>query len=374
MKVVHVSTLFEPHGGLEVVVQRMSTELAKMDHRVYVVASDAYAKNKPKVEKGLINIVRVGSWKNPYPYLIVPREIPLDTLREADIVVGWGHTYYFVYRTVSEAKKRARKTVGMNFIGVDYLKHHYNPLYRVFGYWYQRMLTRKLASLVDVAFVTNEREKELLKEIYGLGSFIVPHGVDEAYLKLPNMAKQFREKYGVDGRIVAYIGRIHPTKGIDILIKAFAKISRTEPDLQLLVAGKGDSKYLRKCLNLAKKLGVENRVRYLGYILEEDKIGLIDAAEAIVIPSRHAGESYPLIVDEVKAREKPLVVTNYGALPYRVKNMIEGVVVSATAEGLAKGVKHVLDNIRRFRPVEKPLTWSEVAKRLVKVYEDALKP
>jgi len=55
----------------------------------------------------------------------------------------------------------------------------------------------------------------------------------------------------------------------------------------------------------------------------------------VVIPSKHAGESYPIIIDEVKARGKPLVVTNYGALPYRVKNMVEGIVVNADVDSLA---------------------------------------
>jgi len=374
LKIAHVSTLFYPFiGGLEKAVQRVAEEQAKLGHEVYVITSHIYAEDRPKAERGLINIIRVDSWKNPYPYLIIPREIPEDILKSVDIVIGWGHTYYFVYRIIKEAKEKFKKVVGVYFIGVDYLRHHYNPLFRVLGYQYQKWITKRLAKVVDIAFATNEFERELLKERYSLEASMLPHGVDDIYFKLPDMANQFREKYGIKGRIIAYIGRIHPTKGLDLLIKAFAKISEAEPDLILVIAGKGDSRYLRKCLGIAKKLGIGDKVRYLGYLPEEDKIGLIDASEIIVIPSRHAGENYSILTDEVKARKKPLVVTNYGALPYRVRNMIEGVVVNADVESLVRGIKWALDNLHIFKVVEAPQTWSEIAKKLIEICEKAMK-
>jgi len=364
LRIVHISTLFFPFvGGLERAVQRVAKEQAKLGHEVTVVTSDAYAKDRPRVEKDLITVVRVKSWKNPYPYLIVPRKIPKNVLKDADTVVGWGHTYYFAYRMVKEAKHLGNP-VGMYFIGVDHLQRHYNPLFRVLGFQYQKTLTKRLAEIVNIAFTTNEFEKELLKARYGLDSFVVPHGVDEIYFKLPNMANHFRNKYNIDGRIISYIGRIHPTKGVYLLVKAFAKVIKAELDLKLIIAGKGDEKYLRKCLNIAKRLGIDNKIKYLGYVPEEDKIGLIDASELVVLPSKHAGESYPIIVDEVKVRGKPLVVTNCGALPYRVKNMVEGIVVNADVDSIAKGIEYVLSNIDSFKVIETPRSWCEIAEEL----------
>jgi glycosyltransferase involved in cell wall biosynthesis len=184
------------------------------------------------------------------------------------------------------------------------------------------------------------------------------------------MARSFRERYGVEGKIIAYIGRIHPTKGLDLLIKAFIEVVKHESDVVLLIAGKGDIKYLDKCINLAKRFGVEDKVRYIGYLSEEDKIGLIDASEFVVIPSRHSGESYPLIIDEVKAREKPLIVTNHGALPNRIVNSIEGVVVNANVSSLARGIRYALSNSKSFKVLSNLYTWSEIAEKLVTIYKD----
>ena len=375
LKIVHVPTLFSPCvGGIEIASQKIAEEQAKLGHEVYVVTSDACIENRPRIERNLITIVRVKSWNILYPNIvnfITPKEIPVNILKDADVVVGWGHTFYFVYKVLNEAKK-VRTSITLYFIGVDYLRHHHSPTFRLFGYQYQKFLTKRLAKIVDIAFTTNEMEKELLKERYGLDSYVLPHGVDEMYFTLPNMARYFRGKYGIDGRIVGYISRIHPAKGLDLLIKAFAKISSLDKDFILAVAGKGDMRYLKKCLNVAKKLGIANRVRYVGYLSEEDKIGLIDASDVIVLPSRHAGESYPLIIEEVKARGKPLVVTNYGLLPFRVKNMVEGVVVNADVDSLAEGIRFALDYIDSFKVAELPRRWKNIAKEFTEILEKAL--
>jgi len=62
-------------------------------------------------------------------------------------------------------------------------------------------------------------------------------------------------------------------------------------------------------LKIAEKAGVRDRVRVLGYISEEDKIALIDASDIVVLPTKHAGESYPLLINEVLARGKKFIMT-----------------------------------------------------------------
>jgi len=373
LRIVHVTTLFSPCvGGIEIASQKIAEEQAKLGHEVYIITSDACIERSPRIERNFITIIRVRSWNVLYPNIvnfITPKEIPINILKNSDVVIGWGHIFYFVYKILDKVKKIGTP-IALYFIGVDYLRHHYNPIFRLLGYQYQKFLTKKFVKIVDMAFTTNEIERKLLRERYGLDSYVLPHGVDEIYFKLPNMANHFRKKYGIDGMIVGYISRIHPTKGLDILIKAFAKVSNLDRDLILVIAGKGDVNYLRKCLNIAKKLGIANKVRYVGYLSEEDKIGLIDASEIIVLPSRHAGESYPLLIDEVKARGKPLVVTNYGTLPFRVKNMVEGVVVRADPESLAEGIKYVLENTKKFRVVEVPRTWNNIAKEFTALLKE----
>jgi|GEM_PF-540503 len=372
MNIVYISTLFYPNpkiGGIEKAVKEISCKQAKIGHEVHIITSSLYLKNERNQETyGNVTIHRVKSLQIYYQQLTIPLEVPIEIISQADIICGWDPTYYFVYK-LTKACKKLNKPIVIYFLGVDSLRGHYNPIVRSVGSKYEEIITMNLTN-VDLALVTNDHEKSILKKKYGIESTVLPHGVDAQYFETPNMARSFRKRYGFEGRIVAYIGRIHPTKGLDLLIRAFIEVVKYESDVILLIAGKGDVKYLDKCIKLAKKFGVEDKVKYLGYLSEEDKIGLIDASEFVVIPSRHSGESYPLVIDEVKARRKPLIVTNYGTLPNRVVNSIEGMVVNADASSLARGIEYALSNSRSFRILTKPYTWSEVAEKLLALYEN----
>jgi len=371
MIVVHVFHSFHPVlGGVERAMQRICEEFIRMGHEVHVVASTLGAEDRPMYEEiNGVRIHRVKAWTLHYPDLTIPREIPNDLLRMADIVHGWSQNSFFTYRICSEAKKLGKPVVTY-FIGVDYLKNHYNPLIRVVGYRYQRWVTKRIVKTTDLALVTNEYDKRILREGYELDAVVLPHGVDEVYLRMPNMAERFREKHEVkEGRIIAYVARIHPTKGLDLLIRAFAEIVRQVPGATLVIAGKGDENYLRKCLKLAEKLGIKDKVKYLGYISEDDKIALIDASEVVVLPTRHAGESYPLLIDEVVSRGKPMIVTNVSkALASRAEDL-GAVVTHSSSEHIAKAIVKMLDipkkNINYISSIR---TWREIATTLLQLY------
>jgi len=373
MRIAHISTLYYPFvGGLEFAVQQVAEEQVKLGHEVLVVTSDASGNSRGVEIVNGVTIVRVKSIKSKYPYFIVPIDFSEAVLNGVDVIHGWSHTYYFVYKLSRYGKSVLRRPLALYFTGVDYLQKHFNFVIRLLGYQYQKSVTKRLSNLVDLALVTNNYERDILKEKYGLESVILPHGVSDYYLNMPNMVSVFRDKYGIDERIIAFIGRIHPTKGLDLLIRAFAEVAKKESNVILAIAGRGDVRYFKKCMKLTRVLGLEDRVKYLGYISEEDKVGLIDSSEFIVIPSRHAGENYSLVVDEVKARGKPLVVTNYGILPHRIVNLIEGIVVNADVHSLARGLCYALSNKCSFRVLSRPLTWKEVAGKLLNLYQSIM--
>jgi len=223
-----------------------------------------------------------------------------------------------------------------------------------------------------LALVTNKYEKSLLERMYKKKIFILPHGVDEIYIRTPNLAQFFREKYKLSPnfRIVAYIGRIHKTKGLDIFIKkSFKKIVEEIPEVKLILAGKVDKRYLKKCLNIANRLNILDKIEYLGFISEEDKIALIDAADVIVSPTRHAGESYPLIMDEVRARGKKLFIlpVNPAIASY------EFVVPVRNLEELTVKIIEVLKSNKSNKIENKsqnyPFLWNEIALELIKIYK-----
>jgi glycosyltransferase involved in cell wall biosynthesis len=374
MLIVHVNESYWPIiGGLERVIQGIAEELVKLGHENHVITSKIGAEGRPREE--IINGVyvhRVKALRLYFQDLTIPMEIPIRVLKEADVIICWSQSNYFVYKVCREAKKLGR-FLAVQFLGVDYLKYHYNPLLRLPGYIYQKLITKKMSDLADIALVTNEYERSLLKEEYGLDAIVVPHGIDEVYLELPSMDEGFRRKYNVKGKIVAFIGRIHPTKGLDLLIKAFAEVAMKVPGAVLIIAGSGDERYLGKCLKLARILGVEERVKYIGYISEEDKIALIDASDAVVLPTKHAGESYPLLINEVLARGKKLIITRGNIASRWIEESGIAKVVNPDPQELAQAIIDELKSesnteINSNKTVKIP-TWRDIAYKLLELLQ-----
>jgi glycosyltransferase involved in cell wall biosynthesis len=97
--------------------------------------------------------------------------------------------------------------------------------------------------------------------------------------------------------LIFTLGRLHPAKGFDVLLTALKKI----PNAYLWLAGDGPSGPELKAL--AKRLGVADRVRFLGW--REDKAALFAAADVVIFPSRY--EPFGTVTLEAWAYETPLV-------------------------------------------------------------------
>ncbi len=90
-----------------------------------------------------------------------------------------------------------------------------------------------------------------------------------------------------------YVGRLHPEKGVDVLIKAFSELTNKFPDLQLDIIGGGDT--LRALQDLGHSLGISDKVSFLG---EKDKASVLHAYKksyCTIIPSRSEAFGFTVI-------------------------------------------------------------------------------
>ncbi|RLI43394.1 glycosyltransferase family 1 protein, partial [Candidatus Bathyarchaeota archaeon] len=218
--IAHVSTNYLPTiGGIELAIKNLSDGLVGQGFNVRVISSLQDKTNIICERLGQVNVVRVPSLRFFYNELTVPYKIPIKALKDVDIVVGWAGSSFFPYPICREAKKLGKKIIAY-IIGVDYLRNHHNTFVKILGYPYQKILTEKWLETSHLVLVTNEFERKLLNEVYRVNSVILPHGVSRIYVETPKLDEIFREKYNLerDEKILAYIGRIHPTKGVDVLI------------------------------------------------------------------------------------------------------------------------------------------------------------
>lgn len=119
-----------------------------------------------------------------------------------------------------------------------------------------------------------------------------------------------RHRYDIAGSFLLYWGTLQPRKNITRLIEAFSKLKETR--LKLVIVGKKGWLY-DQILDQARKLGIENRVIFTGFVADDDLPGLIKASRAFILPSLYEGFGMPVI--EAQAVGTPVVVSRVSALP-----------------------------------------------------------
>lgn len=141
-----------------------------------------------------------------------------------------------------------------------------------------------------------------------------------------------------------FAGRIHPEKGLDVLVKALALLS--DLDVKLTVCGTGDSRDVMPVVRLARGLDVNNRIEWAGHV--DDVFEYIRRADIGVLPSVFR-EPFGLVLLEFMSQALPVVATDAGAQLEIIDNEETGLIVKAgDEEALATAIR-TLTNDREKR-------------------------
>ena len=144
----------------------------------------------------------------------------------------------------------------------------------------------------------------------------------------------------VQGRkFILFLSRIHPKKGVDLLIEAFARHAATFPEFDLVIAGPDQTDWRRDLQRLAEKLGVSERVFWPGMLSGDAKWGAFRAAEFFALPSHQ--ENFGIVVAEAMALSKPLLITNKVNIWREIEQDGAGLVVDDELEAIAAGLREM---------------------------------
>jgi glycosyltransferase involved in cell wall biosynthesis len=183
-------------------------------------------------------------------------------------------------------------------------------------------------------------------------------------------------RYGVDHdlRYWLYVGGLSPHKNIARLIEAFARLG---PDERLVLVGDfGDvfHTHIPELRAIVDRLGMADRVRFTGFVPDDELAYLLTRAFALVMPSLMEGFGLPAV--EAMACGTPVVASTAGALPEVVGEA--GVLVDPLDVGaIAAGMRCLLDDPARrdllaARSLERAalFTWDAAARSLLAVFDD----
>lgn len=187
-----------------------------------------------------------------------------------------------------------------------------------------RLLYRRADGLVCVSTPLAERMGRMLR---GRAVATIPNFVDALPISEPSRAAPDRTARGL--RLLS-VGRLVPIKNPALLLDVLRTLNG---DVELDVAGDGP---LRQELELgAKRLGVADRVRFLGHVDDVDP--LYESCDVVVLSSRE--ETFGLVLFEAAARHRPVVVAAYDVARQFVPRFVPGVIAQPTPEAFAAAVR-----------------------------------
>ena len=192
------------------------------------------------------------------------------------------------------------------------------------------------------------------------------------------VVKEVKKKYKVGDNYIIYIGTIQPRKNLLRLIEAFARMVKDINNLELVVVGKtkGEGKQgwmYEDILRAPKNLGIEERVKFLGFVPTDNLSVLLSGATAFIQPSLWEGFGIPVV--EAMASGTPVIVSDVSSLPevvgkagllvdpYSIDQIEQAIRTISTDKKLRQ--KYSKEGIVQ----AKKFSWEKMAKEVLKVFE-----
>ena len=169
-----------------------------------------------------------------------------------------------------------------------------------------------LANTADVVITCSAAMREEVRVLFGRASAeVIANGISLAGWQRPNgSVARMRQTHAPDGPLIAYTGRVEYEKGVQVLLEAMPRVRAARPDARLVVAGRGS--YLPELESQARRLGIADVTRFLGWVSERDLRALVAAADIAVAPSLY--EPFGLVALEATALGTPVIVSDTGGL------------------------------------------------------------
>ncbi len=234
--------------------------------------------------------------------------------------------------------------------------------------------------LLDEVIVLSEEIQRLISSAYHVNSRVVRSGPDLEYLQALKSSAEDRDEWllkkGLAGqRVLLTVGRLEPIKRFDHLVQAFAQVCKEYQDVTLAIAGSGPQK--EYIASIVKTNGVQDRVKLLGRVSDQDLVNWYQSCDALVFPSWCP---WGLVVLEAMYFKRPCVVSKCAAVSEVLTDGVDAVLTDHTVQGMAGGIRRVLNDDKFARQigregsrlVESKYNLQNYATQVAKVFSDML--
>lgn len=386
MKILQVVPSLDPrYGGATTNVLALAFALAKHGHQVEIFSTNAGAQKTMSVP--LQEPVCVRGVKIFYFPSRPPRKIKFSfslsqalkkRVPEFDLV----HIHsLFQFSTLSACHycRRYQRPYLITTLGqLDSFSLRKN---RLLKYIYLALCEqRNLRGAALLHFACEEERGYLRERRLREKGVVIPLLTDSEELQnLPEYGL-FRKRYfQLDGKkVILFLSRIDPKKGLDILVKSFAALARDRKDIALVVAGPDNSGFASAVRKRLRKERAAERVVFTGMLSGSDKLAAFRDSDIFVLPSY--SENFGLAVAEAMFCGLPVVVSNRVGIHGAVARSHAGLVIEPGVTQLSSALAELLDNPALRRQMgangrmlsQERFSWEKAATEMLSQYNKIL--
>jgi D-inositol-3-phosphate glycosyltransferase len=242
-----------------------------------------------------------------------------------------------------------------------------------------RIVTATLAERTQLRFLYKADDRKLVT---------IPPGVDTSHFySIPDDEAKLAIGLKPDVRMILFVGRIEPLKGVDTLIRAMSCLKLNHPDRPVhlaIIGGEPDaspqqmSVEMTRLQKLCEELDLDQSVVFLGKRGQDTLPYYYSAAEVLVMPSHY--ESFGMVALEAMACGTPVIASEVGGLGFLVQNGETGYTIpNGDPDVLCDKLSSLLNDTnlreamgRRAADYAQSYTWDKIAVQIVDVYQALL--
>lgn len=385
-------------GGMNVYVRELTRQLGKMgihvdvftrsqdDHVPHVLHELGYGNRVVHVPAGPEHPMPKHELANHIPQFVegikafaCDKKIQYDILHShywmsgiaaASLADVWTDApIVHMFHTLGEMKNRIARTDAERE-GVYRIEGEKQVLRRA-----NRVVVATLAELTQLRFLYKADASKLV---------VIPPGVNVSrFYPIPSDEAKMYIGLKPDDRMILFVGRIEPLKGVDTLLEAMSCLQKKESRAVHLAIIGGDpaaspeemNTEMARLMSMCEALGLDQSVVFLG-VRDQDKLPYYySAAEVVVMPSHY--ESFGMVALEAMACGTPVIASEVGGLGYLVRDGETGFTIPAEEpETLCEKLSWLLNDAELHQKMSaqaaayaQDYAWEKIAKQIVEVYE-----
>ncbi len=327
-------------NGVSISIDALVHEMRNQGHSVHVFTASHFRYKDPDPNTSRF-LALTTPWARNYPLAVPPFYPMLHRFRKQPFDVIHTHTPF----TIGFVGLRWAQSHGIPVVSTYHTLYdkyaHYIPLFP------KRYVRYKIAkhtnfyyNQVDHVITPSEASmKWLRRHSVHRPITVIPTGVSRL---LSVNRSETRQRLGIapNHKVLLYVGRIAKEKNMSVLFEAAALVFASDPHARLWLVG--DGPYREQCSQMARELGIGDRVKFVGFVPREEVDAYYAASDLFVFSS--LTETQGLVVNEAMSYGLPAVVVNGGGAGASVVDDVNGLLVRNDSEQMAESILTILND------------------------------